>query len=417
MFKSKLQTVFALFILFVGLIVTVVVGMNAYVRFTAVPLHPDAQAVPSRPAAGAAAGSTATVDQARQIARAAVSEQNLPGLSIAVGVGGDIVWAEGFGWANIESGTPVTPAMRFRTGDVSKALTSAAVGLLLEQNKLNLDDAIQIYVPTFPEKKWPVKLRHLMGHVAGIRDDAGDEAPLANVVNDQGTPNKRCARAVDGLDMFATEPLRFEPGTEYRSSSFSWTLVSAAVETAAGTPFFDYMRTAVFEPLRMTATRPDNASEQMADRPTFYFPRFGGDTKLGPQLAREGDHSCYAGGGAFLSTPSDLVRFGMAINGGRLLKPETVQLLQTSLRLPSGEETGYGLGWKTETHPLGGQPARMVGHGTKADFIGGTTYLMAFPDRDITVAVMTNTSFADMETVALKLADAFASQAKRPAAK
>jgi len=102
------------------------------------------------------------------------------------------------------------------------------------------------------------------------------------------------------------------------------------------------------------------------------------------------------------------VRFAMAINSGRLLQPATVQLLQTSQRLASGEETGYGLGWKLETVALAGKPARMAGYGTKSDFIGGTTYLMTFPERHLVVVVMTNTSFADTKAIALKLAEAFA---------
>ena len=77
---------------------------------------------------------------------------------------------------------------------------------------------------------------------------------------------------------------------------------------------------------------------------------------------REIDYSCYAGASVFLSTPSDLVRFGMAINSGKLLQPATVQLLQTSQRLASGEETGYGLGWDLETVTLAGQQTRTVGH-------------------------------------------------------
>ena len=71
--------------------------------------------------------------EARQIVRAALTEQNLPGLSVAVGVGGDIVWAEGFGWADLENQVQVAPDTRFRIGTASTALTSAAVGLLLEK--------------------------------------------------------------------------------------------------------------------------------------------------------------------------------------------------------------------------------------------------------------------------------------------
>ena len=104
----------------------------------------------------------------------------------------------------------------------------------------------------------------------------------------------------------------------------------------------------VFQPLGLRNTVIVVATEAIPARATFYFARFGlaGDTRYGPKPARQGDHSCYAGAAAFLSTPSDLVRFGMGIQGGKLLKADTVQLLQTSERLASGEETGCGLGWE-----------------------------------------------------------------------
>ncbi len=193
--------------------------------------------------------------------------------------------------------------------------------------------------------------------------------------------------------------------------------MSAAVEEAAGQPFFAFMRKEIFEPLDMTSTRPDLWTEPIPDRATFYFPRFAGNTRYGPELAREGDYSCFAGAGAFLSTPSDLVRFGMAVSSDTLLKPATVEMLQTPQRLASGEETGYGLGWKVETVELAGTPARMAGHGTMPDFIGGTTYLMTFPERAIVLAVTSNTSFADTKSIALGVAQAFAEQGKDPARK
>ena len=86
---------------------------------------------------------TRAVEQAQQIARAGLTEQNLPGLSVAVAAGGDIVWSEGFGYADLEKKLPVTPETRFRVAAASTALTSAAVGLLLEKDKLRLDDEIQ----------------------------------------------------------------------------------------------------------------------------------------------------------------------------------------------------------------------------------------------------------------------------------
>ncbi|HVL68021.1 MAG TPA: serine hydrolase domain-containing protein [Vicinamibacterales bacterium] len=415
MARNRIPLWIALPIIGVGALVAFVMGLFAYMSLTATPLHQDAQAIPSVWRSAPPDAWASAAERGRQAARTALVDQNLPGLSVAVGVAGDVVWAEGFGWADLELRNPVTPETRFRTGEVSKALTSAAVGLLLEKNELQLDAEIQTYVPEFPKKEWRVTLRHLMGDVAGLRDDPGDEAPLANVLDDDGLPNLRCDRTVDALKLFADGALRFEPGTRHHPSTYGWILVSAAVDAAAsGQSFFTFMRAQVFEPLGMRSTRPDSAAEQVPERATFYFPRFAGDPRYGPDPAREGDHSCFAGGGAFLSTPSDLVRFGMGINSGTLLKAETVRLLQTPLRLTSGEETGYGLGWKLETLPLAGEAARMAGHGVKGDFIGGSAYLMTFPERGLAVAVMTNISFADTKSIALRLAESFAEQGSSP---
>jgi CubicO group peptidase (beta-lactamase class C family) len=387
----------------VALILAFVAGLFIYVNATATPLHPDAQSVRSTAPSAPLPKWTAAAEQARQIARTAVSRQNLPGLSVAVGANGDVVWAEGFGEADLEKKTPVTPQTRFRIGDVSVTLTSAAVGLLYEKNQLNLDSDIQRYVPEFPEKQWPVTLRQLMSHQAGVRNDAGDEEQLSEA----------CARTADGLKRFADSPLRFEPGSQVRVSSYGWILVSAAVEAAANQPFFAFMQKQIFEPLGMTATTPYISTEQTPDLPTFYFPRFGGDTRYGPELAREGDHACFAGAAAFLSTPSDLVRFGMAIGRGSLLKPATVDLLQTSQRLTSGDDSGYGLGWRIETVPLAGQPAKLASYGSKPDFIGGSASILTFPERGLVVVVTSNTSFGDAKSIALAIAEAFAAPAAR----
>src|SRR5688572_26026709 len=176
------------------------------------------------------------------------------------------------------------------------------------------------------------------------------------------------------------------------------------------------MRKQIFEPLGMDDTRADSATEPIADRATPYFPRFGADPRYGLHLMRQIDYSCYAGSSAFLSTPSDLVRFGMAINSGKLLQPATVQLLQTSQRLASGQETGYGLGWDLETVALAGKQTRTVGQG--GGLVGGVVAsLMTFPEHGIVVSVTSNISYADTFAVALKIAQAFAEQGKSPARK
>jgi serine beta-lactamase-like protein LACTB len=405
--KRRIQTWLALVVAAVGLLLAAILGFFAYMSATAAPLHPDPQDVPSVSHSAPLPRWADAVEQGRQMVRAGLTEQNLPGLSVAVGAGGEIVWAEGFGWADLENRVPVAPDMRFRIGTASKALTSAAVGLLLEKGRLKLDDVIQTYVPEFPEKQWPVTLRQLMGHLAGVRNDGGDEGPLLSA---------RCERPVEGLKPFAERSLLFEPGTQYRYSSYGWILVSAAVEAAADEPFFRFMRKQIFEPLGMDDTRADSATEPITDRVTFYFPRFAADPRYGLHLMRAIDYSCYAGSSAFLSTPSDLVRFGVAINSGKLLQPATVQLLQTPQRLVSGQETGYGLGWDLETVALAGEQTRSVGH--DGESLGGmVASLMTFPEQGIVVAVTSNISYADTFAVALKIAQAFAEQGRTPARK
>ena len=405
MSTRRIETWLYVIVVAVGLLLAAIPALLIYARATATALHPNPQDAPSVTHSGRSPKWADAVEQGRQIVRAGLGEQNLPGLSVAVGAGGEIVWAEGFGWADLENRVKVTPDTRFRIGTASVALTSAAVGLLLEKGRLKLDDVIQTYVPEFPAKQWPVTLRQLMGHLAGVRNDGGDEGPLLSA---------RCERPVEALQHFAERSLLFEPGTHYRNSSYGWILVSAAVEAAAGEPFLRFMRNQIFEPLGMDDTRADSATEPIPDRATPYFPRFASDPRYGLHLMREIDYSCYAGSSAFLSTPSDLVRFALAINNGKLLQPATVQLLQTSQRLASGQETGYGLGWDLETVTLAGEQTRTVGH--DGESLGGmVASLMTVPERGIVVSVTSNISYADTFAVALQIAQAFAEPAKSPA--
>jgi CubicO group peptidase (beta-lactamase class C family) len=399
-----MQTLLALIVAAVGLLMAVLLGLFAYMSATVKPLHPDPNRVPSAADPVGAPQWAASVERARQVIRAGLTEQSLPALSVAVGIGGEIVWAEGFGWADLDNQVPVAPDTRFRIGTASIALTSAAVGLLVEQNRLKLDEKIQTYVPEFPEKQWPVTLRHLMGHVAGVRNDGGDEGPLLG---------RRCERTVDGLEAFGGRALLFEPGTQYRFSSYGWILVSAAVEAAAGEPLPAFMRKQIFEPLAMRDTKPDSSTDPVPKRATPYFPRYGADPRYGLHVMRPVDYSCYAGASVFVSTPSDLVRFAMAVGGGKLLQPATVQLLHTPQRLSSGAETGYGLGWDVETVTIAGRETRLIGHdGTSLG--GKVASLMIFPEHRIAVALASNISYADTAGLGVKVAEAFAGQGGRP---
>ncbi len=400
MSKSRTEIWLSVGVLGIGLIPVALAGLWGYMSTTATPLHPNPKDSPSVTHSAPLPQWADAVEQGRQIVRQGLTEQNLPGLSVAVGTSGDIVWAEGFGWADLEKQVPVAPETTFRIGTASTVLTSAAVGLLLEDGGLKLDDMIRTYVPEIPDRQWPVTLRQLMGHVAGVANDGGDEGPLFS---------QYCERPIDALQFLSgyEVELLFEPGTQYHYSSYGWILVSAAVEAAADEPFLTFMQKQVFDPLGMHDTKADSA--RAPNRATSYFPRFAADPGYGLHLMRPINYSCYAGSSVFLSTPSDLVRFGMAINSGQLLRPASVQLLQTSERLTSGQETGYGLGWDIESVTLAGNPTRWVGHdGTS---LGGmVASLMTFPERELVVSVTSNISYADTSAIALKVAQAFAEQ-------
>jgi len=393
----RLETWLTVGVLGIGLLLAAIGGLWSYMKATATPLHATADGIPSALEAAPVPHWAAAVEEGQQIIRAGITDQNLPGVSVAVGIRGQVVWSEGFGWADLERLLPVKHDTRFRIGTASTALTSAGVGWLLEHDRLQLDDTIQTYVPEFPAKAWPVTVRQLMGHVAGIRPDAGDEEPVT----------RPCDRTSQALARFADRPLLFEPGTRYRYSSYGWILVSAAIEAAAGEPFYTFMQRQVFDALGLDHTSSDSRGRPNVNRAVYYFPRFAADPRYGPQSTSEVDYSCFAGASAFLSTAADLVRFVMAIDAGTLLTPETVQLLRTPLVLPSGEDTGYGLGWDLETVTLGGDAVTAISQdGTLRG--GGVSSFLDFPDRGLTVAVIANTSYADAATLALAVAEVFA---------
>jgi serine beta-lactamase-like protein LACTB, mitochondrial len=439
--SNRLETWATRVVLLVALVAAVIIALPTYMKATAAPLHPEPEKAPSVTWSSPSSRWSEAVRRSQRAMRTALTEQNLPGLSVAVGVGPDVVWSEGFGWADIETHARVTPETRFRIGTASNVLTSAAVGALMEKDRLKLDQAIQAYVPQFPKKKWPVTLRQVMGHVAGVRTDSGDESPLFR---------QRCERPVDAVQYFADRELLFEPGTQYRYSKYGWILASAAVEAAAGQPFMTFMRGRIFQPLKMDDTgaesaqeeNPEHIGEPAEDAPpitlfrdlvmkplglappkrksatertlaTFYFPRFGADPRYGLHDMRPHNLSCYAGSMAFFSTPSDIVRFALAMNSGTLLQPGTVQQLQTAQRLTSVEKTGYGLGWDLSTVTLAGKQTQAVGH--DGESLGGkVTTLMILPQRGIVVAVMSNIAYADTSALAVKIAEAFASARHTP---
>ena len=300
-------------------------------------------------------------------------KQDIPGISVCIGTKRKIVWAEGFGLADVENQIPVSTETRFRLGSVSKSITSLAVGQLVQNGKLDLDAPIDQYVSYFPAKKFPITSRQLATHTAGIRHYRGDD-PL-NCLN-------RYENVKDGLILFSQDSLLFKPGTNNNYSTYGYSLLSAVIEQAAQTPFLTFMQSAVFTPFGMTHTSADYSEQIVPNRVRFYEHSKG-------QLvnANQVDNSYKWAGGGLLSTPSDLVIMGQGLLTYSILSQETVKLLFTPQLLTNGKNTQYGLGWRIGTDSRG---RKIIHHGGTID--GGRTFLLLFPDNDLLIAITANMS-------------------------
>ncbi len=296
----------------------------------------------------------------------------VPGLSAAVSAGEAVVWAQGFGTADLEQQVPVRADTVFRIASISKPITATAVMQLVERGLVSLDDPIQRYVPGFPRKpQGEVRVRHLLTHTSGIRHYRGNEFGLHDYF-----PTLDRAIAV-----FKDDPLEFAPGEKYLYSTYGYNLLAGVVEAVSGHSFDEYLRANIFAPAGMTATLLERPQELVRYRSRQYVR---GATPLTWLNAPYVDLSVKWAGGGIISTASDLLRFAIALDGGRLLRPDTQDRMYTSARLPSGAITGYGLGWMVNEE--GGR--LLVSHSGGA--MGGTTYLLREPKARLASVLLAN---------------------------
>ncbi len=328
------------------------------------------------------------IEESRAIVRDIMVQSGIPGVSVAVAFHGKVVWSEGFGVADLEHSVPVTPLTKFRIGSVSKPVTAADMGLLIEAGKIDLDAPIQRYVPDFPEKRWPITVRQVAGHTAGIRHYVGDEF----------LSDRRYADVTTSLEIFEDDPLLFEPGTRYSYSSYGWNLVSAVVESASGVGFLSFMRDNVFEPLGMRHSLAGHTDSIVDHRAGFYERNEQGTVLNAPHV----DNSYKWAGGGFLSTPEDLIRFGTAHIGPGVLEEGALSSMFRSQVLTCGTETGYEVGWFSVINEKG---ERIIHHGGGS--VGGTAMLFVNRDTGLVVAASGNLTGGPIRDMAPRIADVF----------
>jgi len=331
------------------------------------------------------------INVARNLFATFVHQNQIPGAAISVAVRGEIVWSHGIGLADLEQGVPVDPSKTlFRVGSVSKPFTAFVLARFVDLGKIDLDAPIQRYVPDFPIKKYSFTLRQLGGHLAGIRHYRGNEFE-----NTRYFPSVR-----EGLSLFLEDSLMHEPGTRYLYSSYGWNLLSLALENAAGKPFLDLVEEEVFQRIGMASTHADVNQQIIPYRARFYE-KYKDRTTWIIRNANYVDNSYKWAGGGFLSTTEDLLRFAQAHSGNWFLSDRILRELFTPQRTKDGKSTDYGIGWESGTYL--GEP--WMGH--SGGSVGGVTQLIIFPQKGVSVAVLTNLSPVDYQGVHRKIASLF----------
>jgi serine beta-lactamase-like protein LACTB, mitochondrial len=331
-----------------------------------------ALAQPAPAASPSPAGlSDSTLHAVEAAISATMSAQRIPGLSVAVVTKDELRWSSGYGQSDIENAVPATAETVYRLASVSKPITAVAAMQLAEQGKLDLDAPVQKYVPSFPQKPWPVTTRALLGHLSGIRHYAEGEFEST----------RHYATLADALPLFQDDPLVQEPGTKYLYSTYGYTLAGVVIEAAAGTTFAEYVRKGVFELAGMSGARVDDVLEIIPHRAQGYQKGPGGAL----QNSGLADTSYKIPGGGLCATAPDLARFTVALWNGTLVRPETRKQMLTSQKTRDGKRTGYGLGWALS----GGRRGRTeVFH--RGDQQRVTSLLYTVPDRGLAVVLFAN---------------------------
>lgn len=308
----------------------------------------------------------------------------IPGLSIGF-MKDDFIWTEGFGFADLENMVPAKPESSYRLASITKTITAIAVLKLAEAGKIDLDAEVQTYVPYFPRKKWPVTVRLLLGHLAGISHYRNYEVEGHIKVH---------KNTKEALAIFQDFDLIAQPGNRYYYSSYGFNLLGAVVEGASGMPYGQYIKEHIFEPLGMKDTRMDDPVNLIPNRVRGYR-LIDGEIKNSEYV----DVSSRFAGGGTRSTVVNLLKYAKGIMEGKILTEETWRKMFTSMATKGGFLTGYGMGWNVR--PMRGH--FMVGHsGSQPET---RTLLLIFPTERFAIALASNLEGMNRMFYAQRLAE------------
>ena len=322
------------------------------------------------------------------------------GAAVAVMRDGELVFANGYGRANLELAAPVSTKTVFRVGSLTKQFTAAGVLLLAEQGKLKIDDKLSLYLPNFPRAN-EVTLRDLLDHTSGIHNFT--EGPVIDKISATGATVRELI-----ADIASQSPLYdFEPGKGWWYSNSNYALLGAVIEKVSGKSWAAFMKAEIFDKLEMADTAVDDARDVVPGRASGYSLVGGVAGKF--RNADFTDMSVPYAAGALRSTAQDMVRWNAALFGGKLLKPESLKEMLAPGRLRNGAEDQSAIAWpggKAFAPPAGYAPGpyafglehhsedgrRIIGH--DGAIAGFDALMQTYVDEGLTIIVLTNTNGA-----------------------
>ncbi len=307
--------------------------------------------------------------RAQALADEFVENSRIAGISIAAIQDGEVKFALGSGFANVQAKTPVSPTTLMRLGSVSKPLTAIAALKLVEAGKLDLDKPITTYVPEWPKDKAPLTLRQLLTHTSGVRHYKAGVDPTGATFETYSS--------AESIGLFAKDDLLYPPGSNQTYSTHAFTIIARAIETASGKDFTGYLRSQIFKS-KTSELDCEVAKDLKTARSDLYATLGTALTKF----ARREDLSWKYGGGGMEATASGLARWGDRLRSGQIVKPTTRDLAWTVATLRVDNKQSYGLGWRVV--------GDVVSHGGAQQ--GCRSHFMIDRKKKLTIVVLTNTS-------------------------
>lgn len=332
-----------------------------------------------------------------------MSHAGAPGCAAGVYRNGAVVFARGYGFANLTHDVPITPSTRFTVGSVSKQFTAASIALLVRAGRLSLDDDVRTYIPEMTAHETPVRVRHLVHHTSGLRD-FWELVGLAGMRYDDGYSSQ------DMLALAARQKgLNFPPGSAYRYSNTGYLAMAVIVQRVTGQSLRRFADSAIFQPLGMRETMfLDDHNEIVPDRAMAYAPR--GD---GWQVSVWNND--IVGQGGIVTTLADLQKWDENFYTGTVGGREFIELMHATEPLTGGAENRYAFGITVGTY----RGQRLVEHTGSTG--GYRAALFRFPDQHTSFAMLCNRSTANTTALAQRMADvvlreSLGSRAARPVA-